>query len=58
MGKYINFTLIKEKENKEMKGLEQSMVLFELANKEAKIQRLEQENSIILLELATIKGGI
>lgn len=65
MGKYINFTLIKEREEKNTKEFEQSMILLELANKEAKIQKLEQENtmmfqdsSMILLELAIIKGGM
>ena len=58
MGKYVNRELIKEKEKEKIKTAEQSKTILELAEKETRIKKLEDENAKILMELATLKGGI
>lgn len=58
MGVYINNKIITQIQETKQKELEQAMTLFEIASEKAKVQRLEQENSLILLELAMLKGGI
>lgn len=58
MGKYVNHELIEEKEKEKIKTAEQSKTILELAEKETRIKKLEDENAKILMELATLKGGI
>ena len=58
MGKYVNHELIEEKEKEKIKIAEQSKTILELAEKETRIKKLEDENAKILMELATLKGGI
>lgn len=57
-GIYINNKIITEKKEKEKQTAEQANTLLELAQKEAIIKKLEEENARIMLELATLKGGM
>jgi len=55
---YINNKIVTEKIEKEKQTAEQANTLLELAQKEARIKKLEEENATIMLELATLKGGM
>jgi len=61
MGKYINFTLIQEKENK--RAVEQNIVqamadlIVENKKKDAMIQNLVQTIANLNIEVAKLKGG-
>ena len=57
-GIYINNKIITEKKEKEKQTVEQANTLLELAQKEARIKKLEEENAKILMEVAMLKGGI
>lgn len=57
-GIYINNKIVTEKIEKEKQTAEQANTLLELAEKEARIKKLENENAKILIELATLKGGM
>lgn len=57
-GIYINNKIVTEKIEKEKQTAEQANTLLELAQKEARIKKLEEENATIMLELATLKGGM
>ena len=57
-GIYINNKIITERIEKEKQTSEQANTLLELAQKESRIKKLEEENSKILMELATLKGGM
>lgn len=58
MGIYINNRIITEKKEKEKQTVEQAKTILELAEKEARIKKLEEENARILMEVATLKGGM
>lgn len=57
-GIYINNKIVTERIEKEKQTAEQANTLLELAQKEARIKKLEEENATIMLELATLKGGM
>lgn len=57
-GIYINNKIITDKKNKEKQTVEQARTILELAEKEARIKKLEEENARILMEVAMLKGGM
>lgn len=57
-GIYINNKIVTEKIEKEKQTAEQANTLLELAQKEARIKKLEEENANILIEVALLKGGM
>ena len=57
-GIYINNKIVTEKIEKEKQTAEQANALLELAQKEARIKKLEEENAKILMEVAMLKGGM
>ena len=57
-GIYINNKIVIEKIEKEKQTAEQANTLLELAQKEARIKKLEEENANILMEVALLKGGM
>lgn len=58
MGVYINNEVINEKKKKEHDKMVNANMMLQIAEKEAKIQKLQGQNSAIMLEIALIKGGI
>ena len=58
MAIYINSTIINERKKEELAELEKANITFELALKEARIKELEEQNAVIMLDLAQMKGGI
>ena len=57
-GIYINNKIVTEKIEKEKQTAEQARTILELAQKEARIKKLEEENAKILMEVAMLKGGM
>ena len=57
-GIYINNKIVTERIEKEKQTSEQANTLLELAQKEARIKKLEEENANILMEVALLKGGM
>ena len=57
-GIYINNKIVTERIEKEKQTAEQANTLLELAQKEARIKKLEEENAKILMEVAMLKGGM
>lgn len=58
MPKVINKEMISKKQQEIIAEQEKANMMLELADKEARIKELEIQNANILLELATIKGGV
>ena len=58
MAIYINSTIINERKKEELAELEKANITLQLALKEARIKELEEQNAVIMLDLAQMKGGI
>lgn len=57
MGKVVNQEILQKKQEEKDNELIQANMLLELAEKDARIEDLETQNAMILLEVANIKGG-
>lgn len=58
MGIYINNKVILQKEKEREDELTKANMMLQLADKETKLQNLQNENATIMLEIAMIKGGM
>lgn len=58
MGVYINNKVIMKIEKEKQDQMTKANMLLQLAEKEMKIQKLQGQNSTIMLEIAMIKGGM
>lgn len=60
MPKFYNDEVLKKKEEKEIEEMEKAQLILELARKENRIQELEEQSALILLEVAQLKakGGM
>lgn len=58
MGVYINNKVVMKIEKEKQDEMIKANMLLQLAEKEMKIQKLQGQNSTIMLEIAMIKGGI
>lgn len=58
MGVYINNKIILQKAKEKQDKMTNANMMLQIAEKEMKIQKLQGQNSTIMLEIAMIKGGM
>lgn len=58
MGLYINNKIIQKKEEKKHNEMTKSHIMLQLAEKEARLKEVEEQNAMLILEIANMRKGI